>query len=502
WIAGFAILTTLAVIGKGNLKTVGINVLLVYSTLFVISAIYSTFQGRAEGDQTAFTQADRAELMLKINSGLLAVERHFPASDSTMKTVKEQKDQFYTEAQKAIDKALDIAPKAVTLRMKKAILLAEIQPSRTNVIKQLDVLKAMKEEKPQQLYDLLNHVYITRKIPKEEGAKYEKIAEKQIPPGWYREVVTVQIMRAADNKKEFNKRVDDFQTHYQWYVVKLFLFIVAALVSALIGIIVIFVQLFFLKRAPSDEERRLIAAPEGWSWKAVYGVFLGWLTLEFIIGPILHSMTDSFSKIATDYNSITVALVTAGVYLIQTVPALFFIWLFAFRPAKIGYFEGIKLKMKSGKLGPFRLVLAGVLTWFAAVPVIMVSTVIATKLGSQGSTNPIVPIVLAAAKDGNPLGSVLFFIALGVLPALCEETLFRGFLYTTLRRTRGAFTSIVISAALFSLVHMDLGGAIQLFALGFLFAFVFERTKSLIPSMVAHCMWNSVTFGMALTAFG
>ena len=37
--------------------------------------------------------------------------------------------------------------------------------------------------------------------------------------------------------------------------------------------------------------------------------------------------------------------------------------------------------------------------------------------------------------------------------------------------------------------------------LGFLFAFIMEKTRSLVPSMVAHCMWNSCTFIMALVAY-
>ena len=141
------------------------------------------------------------------------------------------------------------------------------------------------------------------------------------------------------------------------------------------------------------------------------------------------------------------------------------------------------------------------MTWFAAIPVVAIAVFISTKLGSQGSDNPILAVVMAAAKEANLLGIVLFIVALGVLPALCEEILFRGFLYTALRRRLGVFFSIVISAAIFSAIHLDMGGALQLFALGFMFAFIVEKTKSIFPSMVAHCFWNSCTFIMALVAY-
>jgi membrane protease YdiL (CAAX protease family) len=234
----------------------------------------------------------------------------------------------------------------------------------------------------------------------------------------------------------------------------------------------------------------------------VYGVFIAWLSTEFLVVPLLKGVSKDLANIAVERGSLTVALITAGLYLSQNLPSIFYIWFFAVRNHGIRFAEAIRLRWKTERRGPVGLVLAGVATWFAAIPLVIASTYIANQLGSQGSSNPIVAVVLSSVKDSNPLAVIMFLITLGVLPALCEETLFRGFLYTSLRRRFGAFLSIVISATLFSLAHFDLGGAVQLFVLGALFAFVFERTKSLIPAMVAHCMWNSGTFLMALTMLG
>jgi len=57
-----------------------------------------------------------------------------------------------------------------------------------------------------------------------------------------------------------------------------------------------------------------------------------------------------------------------------------------------------------------------------------------------------------------------------------------------------------IYALAFSLIHLDFGAASQLFVLGFMFAFAYEKTGSLIPPMVAHCLWNSSTF-IVMSAF-
>jgi len=87
-----------------------------------------------------------------------------------------------------------------------------------------------------------------------------------------------------------------------------------------------------------------------------------------------------------------------------------------------------------------------------------------------------------------------------VMPAIFEETLFRGFLYPALRWKFGPMAAMCISALAFSLIHLDFGAASQLFVLGFMFAFAYEKTGSLIPPMVAHCLWNSSTF-IVMSAF-
>jgi len=38
--------------------------------------------------------------------------------------------------------------------------------------------------------------------------------------------------------------------------------------------------------------------------------------------------------------------------------------------------------------------------------------------------------------------------------------------------------------------------------IGLVLAFLYERTRSLIPSMIAHGLWNSGTFTFALVLFG
>lgn len=508
WLAGYVVLSALTFFLKDKKRELVINIFLVFATVFVAISLNNAIVGRAKGSNSAMQQSDRAELMLKFSSGMSSLSRYSPVKDQS--GIK----QFYDSAEELLTTAQKLEPQSVTIQARKVILSAESNKGKKVVKREIAAFDKMnfdkfspaekqdKEERSSALSELLTSVYITQKVTAQEYDRLKVIADKKMPPGWYQEVIKIQLEKAASHKKQYEKMVADFQEHYLYYVIKMAVAMVLGILAVLIGSIIILAQLFFLPRKPTnDAERDLIAAPGKWSAKIVFAVFLGWLSWEFLLQPFVKSAIN-LSAIS-EQGSLAVALATGGLYLLQNAPPLVLIWLFAFKPHGVKFLDGIRFRTKIGKLGIFKLTFAGIATWFAGVPMVIAATVFSVLVFKfQGSDNPIVSVVMTAAKDPNPVGAIVFMLALGVLPALCEETLFRGFLYTSLRRNLGAFPSMVLSALVFSAAHLDLGGALQLFALGFIFAYVFERTKSLLPSMIAHCMWNSIMFLMALTFLG
>lgn len=502
WLLGFIVLAALAVYLKDDKKKVVIQVLLVYATAFVLLQAYRGILSRANAN-LAYTRADRAELYLKMSSGYIAMESYMPSMPSLKEKMESPKEQFYKEAEELLGEAVESAPKSTTLLTKQIILYGDQGKSVKKPLKQLRAVDGERAKKAEELARLLEAVYVTKKVKSSDYDALRKIADQDVSAGWYREIVTMQLVKNAGRTKQFKEMHADFHERYVYYMARLGAFGIAAVLCFLVGAIIIFIQLFFLPRKPTDENGlKLIRAPSDWSGKAVYGVFIGWLSIEFLLSVPLKSIASQMANIASEHGVIAIALLTAGLYLFQNLPSILLIWLLAIRPHKLPFFESLKLRLKVENRGIFKLVTAGILTWYACIPLVVLSVYISTKLGSQGSDNPIVAVVMAAAKEANPLGIVLFIFALGVLPGLIEELLFRGFLYTSLRRKFSIFPSLVISAAVFSVIHLDLGGALQLFCLGFLFAFILEKTRSLVPSMVAHCLWNSCTFIMALVAYG
>lgn len=90
-------------------------------------------------------------------------------------------------------------------------------------------------------------------------------------------------------------------------------------------------------------------------------------------------------------------------------------------------------------------------------------------------------------------GSVLTISLLEyvVFAPVFEELAFRGILYAILRRRLAPLPAAMISACIFAAAHgYGLIGFISVFWSGLLWAWLYERTGSLIPGMIAHATNN------------
>lgn len=91
---------------------------------------------------------------------------------------------------------------------------------------------------------------------------------------------------------------------------------------------------------------------------------------------------------------------------------------------------------------------------------------------------------------GNPLGSPLILYAL--LPALCEELAFRGFILSGLLKRFRPRTAIVVSSFMFALFHMNVFQFLPAFFLGIILGLLTVRSGSLGPAMIFHFLHNSI----------
>jgi len=83
-----------------------------------------------------------------------------------------------------------------------------------------------------------------------------------------------------------------------------------------------------------------------------------------------------------------------------------------------------------------------------------------------------------------------------IVAPIAEEAFFRGFLFAGLRDRFGLAQGVVISAALFSVVHFTPTAVVPIFVLGLLLALLYEASDSLWPGIAMH---STINF-LALTA--
>lgn len=145
-----------------------------------------------------------------------------------------------------------------------------------------------------------------------------------------------------------------------------------------------------------------------------------------------------------------------------------------------------------------RLPLRRALRWKAVSPVTALLC-LATGVGTWGivaGTNEIIVWLLGKASpvDLPPFAWkdwLVLIVVAAVLPAICEEALFRGAVQGTLERV-GVWRASVITAMLFALFHLNPLAIIPLFIMGLAFSIVCWRTGSSVSSMLAHLANNAV----------
>ena len=82
-------------------------------------------------------------------------------------------------------------------------------------------------------------------------------------------------------------------------------------------------------------------------------------------------------------------------------------------------------------------------------------------------------------------------LAIGLIPPI-EEFLYRGCLYSALRKRCGVWSSIMISSLVFALSHHYVLGLPNILLIGVLGAYAYERTRSLRAPILFHMLWNTL----------
>jgi membrane protease YdiL (CAAX protease family) len=104
--------------------------------------------------------------------------------------------------------------------------------------------------------------------------------------------------------------------------------------------------------------------------------------------------------------------------------------------------------------------------------------------------------LLRETNDPQVLGLMAF--AAVVAAPLCEEIVFRGYLYPVLKKFSGIGPAAVCSSLVFAAAHGNLTALLPLLIFGGLLVLLYEKTGSLWAPIAAHFCFNSATVAVQL----
>jgi sodium transport system permease protein len=211
------------------------------------------------------------------------------------------------------------------------------------------------------------------------------------------------------------------------------------------------------------------------------------LTTLAILFP-LHFLASGFlSRFSgADFSMRLMASATLTVVLFAGLPLILMKWL------RVLWRSGASLHCPSIRVWP-GVILIGVSAW----PWIYELVILLQSAGLQALDEAKLTQVKELLEACRRVPIALVLVSLGVLPGLCEELFFRGFLLSSLRREKNAGAAIAVAAICFGLFHVVLAGGaaperlLPSTLMGLLLGWVAFRSGSVIPAMVLHVIHNS-----------
>ncbi len=138
--------------------------------------------------------------------------------------------------------------------------------------------------------------------------------------------------------------------------------------------------------------------------------------------------------------------------------------------------------------------------WWGAIGMIVLLLIVFIVLSAiwSAAAHPSEEKVLETLGSNEGTALLLLSAALTcVVAPICEEFLFRGYIFTSLRNWRGTLPAALITGVVFGGVHYGSAPTLDLVplaALGFGLCLLYRYSGSLYPCMIAHSLNNCLAF--------
>ncbi len=147
----------------------------------------------------------------------------------------------------------------------------------------------------------------------------------------------------------------------------------------------------------------------------------------------------------------------------------------------------------------WRHVKDGIFSYIAVIPPLLLCFFVLSYLLQIFSVEPepqqVVQLYLKDSAQPYLVGLTLFVAVLG---PVMEELFFRGVAYAGFRKKFGVWPAAVLCSLMFATLHMHWIAFFPIFFLGMFLTMLYEISGSLIPSITAHVLHNTLMVGVML----
>lgn len=227
------------------------------------------------------------------------------------------------------------------------------------------------------------------------------------------------------------------------------------------------------------------SAPSAWP---IFGWTLGALVAYLVFAVIAGALTGADASESASESDLLIRLILGGIA--GTLAGFVVVPAIALRRQAVR--PPSWLRLRAGDIGLAAVIL------IASYGTLLIYTLIVEAIGAER----LVPESTIEDDDFRQtalVAAVTGVLVIGVAP-FAEEFLFRRFVLGGLRAawgaSWGAWPALLISAALFSALHADLGSMIPFAVIGLIFGAAYLRSGSLTAPTLAHLVFNIIGFAV------
>lgn len=355
------------------------------------------------------------------------------------------------------------------------LLLGIIQGEMGNVKQSSYLLQRTKELLPSDpLPSLLLLLYSNHKMDARSLSLLEEQLQTRLS-GWFRYKPLSRAYRLAGKDNLALKQEEELQRATDLMRMRLLLALFFITLVFLMGLGLLLLYPLLRRHLPPAREE---ISSIGWGWSLL-------LAFAFLVVMSLIQGISTFSGVPrSDLPPFLLLgeLVGGGF-------ALFLLW-WKLSSSRLSL-RDIGLRFRNWKLLGW-----GVGGWLTAFPLVLASALFAYYFtgGSGEGYSPAKQQELQFLfLSSPPFYRFLLLLLIVFLAPFFEELFFRGLVYSSLRQELGERLALILSAFLFGAIHMSPFLLLPITVLGLILAYLYERTRSLLPSFITHALWNGGT---------